>query len=91
MSSQLASLLGHWPRQAFSKVGGWVIKKENVAEKSAKEKEEKTKDLSKLIVWIWLGLSQGLSLPIPALRRLDEHLTELVCSKPKQGDGRSQV
>lgn len=32
--------------------------------------------MSKLIVWISLVLSQGLSLPTPALRRLEEGLTE---------------
>ena len=37
--------------------------------------------MSKIIVWIWLGLSQGLSLPISALRRLDEGLTEWFAEK----------
>lgn len=44
--------------------------------KGSKGKEEKSKSLSKLIAWIWLGLSQGLRLPITALRRLNEGLTE---------------
>lgn len=30
-----------------------------------------------------VGLSQGMSLPVPALRRLDEGLTEQVCKRSK--------
>lgn len=57
---------------------GWeqksVIERKRV--RKEKRKRGKSKSLSKLIVRIWLGLSQGVSLPIPALRRLDEDLTK---------------
>lgn len=45
----MASLLGHWPRQAFSKVGGWVIKKEkeNLWQKGVIKKKRKKQRLVK--------------------------------------------
>lgn len=59
--------------------------------KGCYRKRGKSKSLSKLIVWIWLRLSQGLKLPIPTLRRLKEGLTEWFADRQTNKTARSKA